>query len=827
MLRPWTVVGAGLVTVALLLFSILPERAQHVYEDPIDALSVAVPQGFDAVRLQVRTIDGWQPWREVWVDDEHDPALRESELVMFPSGVIALRTDPPLPESAVKVIRVTQERKSRRVVSTGGVGRHIYARSEWGADENLLYVTQQSSSTSSMNVAGPDDTVTLSTSQQQRIADCEEKQRKFPEEFQTSPTVTTEQNGKTLRWPHRYSSKIRLITVHHTAAEVGQDKRSGEERMRALYQYHAKNRGWGDIGYHYVIDEEGNIYQGKSGGDYVVGGHAYCNNVGTIGIALMGNFSVQQPTVRQTNALQWLTDLLATRYRLNPEGQVVFHGKRLTTVLGHRDLMATDCPGETLYAGLRQIRTNVGRGDLNGTVEYPLPTVVTQASSRRSSRSSRGSVRVPGVASLSEGFAAVGSTQIEARPGADVLLPILYRAGSKSIGKSTQLGGTIVADPKLQIEQEIDGRFVRARRLVSPVALAPNSAVLIRIRIRVPLERRAWQIGIGPLRYTLSAEGRVARVPQVITPYSDTQVIAALAPQPRSAASSTSRSSARSFSSATASVPAQAAAIRIKLTGWSPDLVQVQSTGQLAVGELRFGERATLRVRGQRCELMAANGEHVESERLRLVGSDGEPVTLRSGSRADRYRGIIECRVQNGTLLLINELPLEDYMLGLAEQPDSEPYEKQRAFAITGRTYALWYMDPANRKFPNQPYDGSDSPEEFQKYVGARFEPSNPRWLQAVRSTAQQVITYRGQLIKPPYFSVSNGRTLSPAEAGWRSFPFAEIFRSKPDPWCQGRTQWGHGVGMSGCGAEAQANEGKSAEDILQYYYPGTAIERR
>lgn len=188
------------------------------------------------------------------------------------------------------------------------------------------------------------------------------------------------------------------------------------------------------------------------------------------------------------------------------------------------------------------------------------------------------------------------------------------------------------------------------------------------------------------------------------------------------------------------------------------------------------------------------------------------------------YKGVIECRVVDGSLALINELSIEDYMAGLAEEPDTEPYEKQRAFAIAARTYAVFYMKPENRKFPGKPYDGSDSPAVFQSYVGVGFTANNPEWLRAVRSTANQILTYKGVIIKPPYFSSDDGRTRNPSEAGWKNFPASEIFQSKDDPWCKGLPMRGHGVGMSGCGALGQAKEGRSAEEILQYYYPGVSL---
>jgi peptidoglycan hydrolase-like amidase len=99
--------------------------------------------------------------------------------------------------------------------------------------------------------------------------------------------------------------------------------------------------------------------------------------------------------------------------------------------------------------------------------------------------------------------------------------------------------------------------------------------------------------------------------------------------------------------------------------------------------------------------------------------------------------------------------------------------------------------------------------------------------VRVVNETGGKVLTYQGNLIKPAYFSSDDGRTRSPVEAGWKNFPAEQIFASKSDPWCNGMTLNGHGVGMSGCGAEGQANDGKTGEQILSYYYPGAVIMTR
>jgi peptidoglycan hydrolase-like amidase len=102
------------------------------------------------------------------------------------------------------------------------------------------------------------------------------------------------------------------------------------------------------------------------------------------------------------------------------------------------------------------------------------------------------------------------------------------------------------------------------------------------------------------------------------------------------------------------------------------------------------------------------------------------------------------------------------------------------------------------------------------------FEERNPRWKDAVKSTESKVLSWERKVVKAPYFSSDNGRTKSALDVwGWEHTPY---LNSKDDPWCKGMSNAGHGVGMSGCGAEGQANEGKTAEEILHYYYPGTKI---
>jgi len=355
---------------------------------------------------------------------------------------------------------------------------------------------------------------------------------------------------------------------------------------------------------------------------------------------------------------------------------------------------------------------------------------------------------------------------------------------------------------------------VRARAdLTAENAIPDNGSVQIQMRIQMPQEQGTHTLALGDAVYTLSVSGRSATARQRTSAVPITSARTTSSARPVIIRSASSRSATPSQTPRSSRASASSPSIRVRLSHAENDASVTLSNGDIF----------SLGNDGSRCVVMQGNQPYKQGT-VRLGSLDGNFTVTTWKTSYNRFRGILECRVIDGQLALINELALDDYMMGISEEPDTEPYEKQRAFAIAARTYAAWYMDPDHRKFPGMPYDGSDSPAIFQKYSGMNYESQHPSWIKAVQDTHDTVLTKDGQVIKPPYFSSDDGRTRSPAEAGWKTFPFAEIFASKPDPWCEGMTLRGHGVGMSGCGAEGQANEGRTAEEILEYYYPGTTL---
>ncbi len=161
-----------------------------------------------------------------------------------------------------------------------------------------------------------------------------------------------------------------FLIVHHT---VTNNKQGNADTIRAIWRYHAQTQGWGDIRYHYLIGQDGVIYEGRWSGNqtsniFVEGGQSMDSNTNKIGIVLLGQFepsvSFPAPGEPTPEALQSLVKLLGTiAYQLNldPLGETyhTLEKKSYPVIGGHRDHYRTTCPGGNLYAQIVDIREDV------------------------------------------------------------------------------------------------------------------------------------------------------------------------------------------------------------------------------------------------------------------------------------------------------------------------------------------------------------------------------------------------------------------------------------------------------------------------------------
>lgn len=208
---------------------------------------------------------------------------------------------------------------------------------------------------------------------------------------------------------------------------------------------------------------------------------------------------------------------------------------------------------------------------------------------------------------------------------------------------------------------------------------------------------------------------------------------------------------------------------------------------------------------------------------LEVVNFDRR-VTRRSSFPDNTFRGTLELRynASKDRTWLINELPIELYLRGIAETSDSSPHEYQRAMMIAARTFAFYHRthDTKWRKefFTITAYSYD------QVYNGYGQESRSPNIVKAVEETAGEVVTYGGELIVTPYFSRSDGRTRDWSEVWNGSVPWA---KSVSVPCEKGKTLLGHGVGISAQGAICLAKDGMTGEEILKYFYTGVEVTKR
>ncbi len=177
-----------------------------------------------------------------------------------------------------------------------------------------------------------------------------------------------------------YGASMLGATLHHTAGSNTYTKAQSAGIVRATQAYHTGSQGWCDIGYNFLVDKYGQIFEGRKGGmtKMVRGAHAGVNaaNERTIGVSMMGNYDVAQvPTALKTA----VADLIAWRFslaKLKATGTYSLGGRTVNRIMGHRDVKSTACPGRYGYSWLNAkdgLRTLVADRLAKGSTPTPSP----------------------------------------------------------------------------------------------------------------------------------------------------------------------------------------------------------------------------------------------------------------------------------------------------------------------------------------------------------------------------------------------------------------------------------------------------------------------
>jgi hypothetical protein len=135
------------------------------------------------------------------------------------------------------------------------------------------------------------------------------------------------------------------ITIHHSGSLILRDTDRGSvaDDLNSVLGAHTRIR-YGDIGYHFIIDYAGRVWEGRSLS--YEGAHVSCENAGNIGVMLLGNFERQKPSQLQLDTLTKVSALLRRQFDISAR-----------RVYGHRDIGASVCPGRYLYPYVAALKT--------------------------------------------------------------------------------------------------------------------------------------------------------------------------------------------------------------------------------------------------------------------------------------------------------------------------------------------------------------------------------------------------------------------------------------------------------------------------------------
>ncbi|MFD4975745.1 N-acetylmuramoyl-L-alanine amidase [Streptomyces sp. NPDC058424] len=314
--------------------------------------------------------------------------------------------------------------------------------------------------------------------------------------------------------------KIKAVVVHHTAESNNYTCADAPAVVRGIYAYHVKQLGWKDLGYNFLVDKCGTVYEGRKGGvdRPVMGAHAYGFNSESTGISVLGTYTDVAPSDAALTSVARIAAWKLGQYGVDPAGTTTltagdsgrsYAGKTwakggklsLPAIHGHRDGFNTQCPGNAYYAKLPTVRAwaagpvtglaikSVTGAGLSGTTYYTKAAVtVNWAATTPSALISTYELLVDGqpvataagTAASAKATLALGSHQVQ------------VRATHQSGKTATSAAATVVAEttaPTFPTKPALALRTGTVSTTAVPVTLswkAADNAALKEVRLTAP-----------------------------------------------------------------------------------------------------------------------------------------------------------------------------------------------------------------------------------------------------------------------------------------------------------------------------------------------------
>lgn len=694
-------------------------------------------------------------------------------------------------------------------------GPQYITRREWGADESLRNRTFKRGFKSFFRSSVPE------AKQVSKVL---------------RPTIVQRKNddGSILSWPIEENPKIKKFIIHHTGEYID-EKRDPKELMRAIYYFHTITRGWGDIGYNYVIDKKGNIYEGRYGGPTTVGAHTAFHNVASMGVSLMGNFETEKPTAKQLEVLELTLADHAIRYGVDPSGRSLFLGINSYNISGHRDVAreghATACPGKNLHALLPDIRKKVAylKNQINKKDELTTRDFLSKSTSApKFTRTKVVKEKVPAPASLTKLLNKATILQRGDKTTLDISLKnntdIAWLKGQKLITENVPEG---IRMTSFRATKKIHPKTTGIFRAKIWVETTPNGKYAIDLTPQIEVSEE-YEGEMPSFKYPIQISGNKVNLAKTEggKKYSQLKSIQASLLKNRS-----TKNTSNSLSRATQTDFGPD--VKIKLAFFkenyailaSEDKISISSKGEI-VKDVSANQEIKIIPTGKNRSFRVSVGRETWDLIQPQFKANGI-IKIKNYDRGlgkiayNQFRQQLNFYPTTGqNFYIVNQLPIEKYLWGLAEEPKTEPLQKKHAIYILARSYAYVYSGN-KRKFKTSFYDLEDDPRSSQFYLGYDWEYYHAEQQKHIAETKGTVITYKGKSAIGPYFTQSAGES---SNLWHNQYPWT---RAQKLPYDEGLEQKGHGIGLSGNTARILAEKGMKYERILDYFYDGIKIEKK
>ena len=311
---------------------------------------VQVPQDELTFQVRTRTGDTWSDWMKLAYDAEHgpDPASQEAKGARPGTDALIVGDVDQVQVRALAVRGRVPADMKLAVIDPGKATRSAVEAPAYdtGTMDGSTESAETDAASSDAATTGSDGAMDLQAAV-----------------YTPKPVIYSRAQwgaDESLREPSSlHYGEVHAGFVHHTVNANDYTRAEVPGIIRSIYAYHTQSRGWSDIGYNYVVDRFGRIWEGRYGGidRPVVGAHTLNYNDYAFAMSAIGNYDIHQPSQAMVEAYGALFAWKLSLHGVDASSTKQWVGSRyFEAINGHRDAASTACPGRYLYAKIPEIR---------------------------------------------------------------------------------------------------------------------------------------------------------------------------------------------------------------------------------------------------------------------------------------------------------------------------------------------------------------------------------------------------------------------------------------------------------------------------------------